>query len=195
MLSAVSLIFLRLFLRLLFGLILLSVGVSKLAHPGHFRQAIRDYQLIPLLDRKLVLSTILAYGFPIAELAAGLGLVSGLLLVPALLIAITLMCIFSTAMALNLMRGRTDLSCHCGGAIGDHRISWWLVGRNGLLLSGFLFLLLTPADPVTVATLLDDPSAISISMLKNIVLPVVLLVGTVCVVLVLFNAARAAFRP
>jgi len=186
---------LHFFVRLLLGLLLLSVGASKLARPGQFRRSIQDYQLIsPALDSRLALSTLLAYGFPVAEIVAGLGLISGLLLVPALVLAIILMLIFSTAMAINLARGRTDLSCHCGGAIGDHRISWWLIGRNGFMILGFLFLLFTPADLFTVATLARSPSAVSATLWMNAALPVALLVGMILVALVLFNAARTLFR-
>lgn len=185
----------RLFLRLLLGLILLSVGASKLARPSNFQRGIQDYQFLsPALDSRLALSTILAYGLPIAEILVGVGLISGLLLFPALVVAIILMLIFSVAMAINLVRGRTDLSCHCGGTIGDHRISWWLIGRNGLMILGFLFLLLTPTDTFTVDTLLRNSSSVSATLWMNTVLPVALLVGMVLVVLVLFNATRAWLR-
>jgi uncharacterized membrane protein YphA (DoxX/SURF4 family) len=74
----------RLFLRLLLGLILLSVGVSKMARPGYFRQGIQDYQLIPPpLESRLAISTILAYSLPSVEILAGLGLITGFLLIPA----------------------------------------------------------------------------------------------------------------
>lgn len=61
-----SLIALHFFVRLLLGLLLCSVGVSKLAHPIHFRRGIQDYQLIPsTFDSRLTLSTLLAYGLPL----------------------------------------------------------------------------------------------------------------------------------
>jgi len=133
------LVALHFFVRLLLGLLLLSVGVSKQAHPAHFRRSIQDYRLIsPALDSRLSLSTLLAYGFPVAEIVVGLALISGFFLLPAAILAIFLMVIFSVAMGMNLVRDRADLSCHCGGAIGDHRLSWWLVGRNGVMILGFL---------------------------------------------------------
>lgn len=36
----------RLFLRLLPGILLLSVGGSKLAHPRQFQQGLQDYQVV-----------------------------------------------------------------------------------------------------------------------------------------------------
>jgi len=193
--ASLAVISIRLFMRLLLGLILLSVGASKLARPSNFRRGIQDYQIVPpVLEAKLALSTLLTYGLPVAEILVSMGLISGLLLLPALVVAIILMLAFSAAIAINLARGRTDLSCHCGGAIGDHLISWWLIGRNGLMMLGFLFLLFTPTDLFTVGTLLRSPSALSATLWMSTVLPMVLLAGMVLVVLVLFNAARTLLR-
>lgn len=195
MMLPIALIALRLFLRLLLGLLLFSVGISKLARPGDFQRGIQDYQIFSSAqESKLAISTILAYCLPVAEILTGLGLITGLLLNPAILLGIVLLIVFSAAMTINLVRGRTDLSCHCGGVIGDHPISWWLVGRNGALIVGFLVLLFTPSDMFTVAMLVRSPSAVSALVWMNIVLPIVLLVGMVLVVLVLFNAARTLFR-
>jgi hypothetical protein len=80
----------------------------------------------------------LATGIPLAELLAGLGLISGFWLVPAIVLAMALFVVFCIAITINLVRGRRDLSCHCGGVIGNHLISWWLVGRNGLLIIGLV---------------------------------------------------------
>jgi uncharacterized membrane protein YphA (DoxX/SURF4 family) len=80
----------RLFLRLFLGMIMLSTGVSKLAHPDRFRQGIQEYQLIPsMLESKVRLSRILSVGIPVLELGAGLGLITGLWLVFTALITIT----------------------------------------------------------------------------------------------------------
>lgn len=190
-----SVIALHFFVRLLLGLLLCSVGVSKLAHPAHFRRGIQDYHLIPsVLDSRMALSTLVVYSLPVAEIVAGLGLISGFFLIPATALATLLMIVFSLAMGINLARGRTDLSCHCAGALGDHRISWWLLGRNGMLIIGLLFLFVTPADMFTVATLARSPSTFSATLWTNAALPLVLLVGMVLVVLMLLNAARTAFR-
>jgi len=191
----IVLIALRLFLRLLLGLLLVSVGIGKLIHPDRFRRGILDYKiLLPALEARFRISTILSFSIPVGELLAGLGLLSGFLLVPAIILTVVLFVTFSWAMILNLRRGRRDLACHCGGIIGNHIISWWLVGRNGLMMLGLLFLLVTPFDTLTVGTLLRSPSAVSATLWTNAVLPVALLVGVVLVVLALFNSARALFR-
>lgn len=192
----VAILSLRLSVRLLLGLVLLSVGVSKLAHPRRFRRGIQDSQVIPpALESKLALSAVGSFCIPIAELLAGLGLVSGLLLVPAAVLALCLFALFGGALLVNLLRGRSDLSCHCGGALGDHRISWWLVGRNGLFMAGLLALLSMPADSLTIDTFVRRPSALSAIVCVNFVLPIALLVVGVLAALVLFKVARVVLRP
>lgn len=184
----------RLFLRLLFGLILLSAGTGKLAHPRQFLQSIQDYHLLPAkLELRLSVSIILSFVIPIAELFSGLGLFSGFWLFPSVVLAIGLFAIFSGAIAINLLRGRHDLSCHCGGVIGDHLISWWLVGRNGLLMVCLLVLLITPPDLFTVASFVRSPSLLNASFVSTIV-PVAILVGVVVAVIALCNAARVLWR-
>ncbi len=186
----VALITLRLFLRLLLGVLLLSMGLSKLAHPRRFQQGIQDYQLIPsFLESRLALSAILSLSIPVAELLASLGLFSGLLFTPALVLALFLLAVFSGAIFINLVRGRQDLSCHCGEMFGDHQISWLLLGRNGFLISALLVLLVTPLDNFTFALLLYHPSA-----WLNMIIPLALLVISVLVMLVLIMRARAILR-
>ena len=114
----------RLFLRLLYALIFLSAGVSKLARPQQFRQGIQDYRLIPsYLEVRLLASHILSFTVPVAELLVGICLISGFEVFPSILVATGLLAIFSSAIAMNLLRGRQDLSCHCGGVVGEHSIS------------------------------------------------------------------------
>jgi hypothetical protein len=44
--------------------------------------------------------------------------------------------VVTTAVAINLLRGRTEIDCGCGslgGHVGDQTLSWGLVARNALL--------------------------------------------------------------
>ncbi len=191
---SVAFISARLFVRLLLGVLLLSVGVSKLAHPRQFQRGIQDYHIVPgLLEKKLALTALLSFGIPLAELLAGLGLISGFWLVPAIVLALALFVVFSSAITINLARGRRDLSCHCGGVVGNHLISWWLVGRNGMLIIGLVLLLVTPPDTFTVASFVRSPSLLNSSFISTIV-PVAVLVGAVIAIIVLCNAARVLWR-
>jgi uncharacterized membrane protein YphA (DoxX/SURF4 family) len=192
---SIAIVAIRLFLRLLLGLILLSTGISKLTHPAHFRRAIQDYRVLPpAFDAKFALSRILATSIPIAEVVTGLGLVSGLLLLPLLLLTILLFLVFCGALMINLARGRYDLSCHCAGLLGNHRISWWLIVRNGACIAGLLVLIFTPADTITVPMLLHHPSLLSTTIWLNVLFPVALLVGVILVMLLLYNAARLVWN-
>ncbi|HJT58786.1 MAG TPA: MauE/DoxX family redox-associated membrane protein [Ktedonobacteraceae bacterium] len=184
----------RLFIRLLLGLILLSASVSKLVHRSRFESGIQEYQILPdFLESKLALSTVLSFCIPLAELVAAIGLISGLLLLPASILALGMFLIFSGAIVINLVRGRFDLSCHCAGTLGDHHISWWLVRRNGVFVAGLLVLLMTPSDVFTIETFVRNPSLLNGSLL-SIVLPVVLVVGMFLFAVVLINAARPFWR-
>ena len=50
------------------------------------------------------------------------------------------------AVIVNLLRGRTDLDCGCGGAGGDQRLSWGLVLRNALLAAALAFAAARPGE-------------------------------------------------
>ncbi len=186
----VDLITIRLFLRIFLGVILLSTAISKLAHPRLFHQGIQEYRIIPLfLEKKLSFSLLLSFCIPGAEIIAGLGLISGFLLTFSVVLAAALLFIFSTAMALNLVQGRNDLSCHCEGALGNHKISWWLVERNLILMVMVSVLLLTTPDQLTLVNFLHEPKLLHETFLPTIV-PVALVVGVVLILLWLFNYAH-----
>lgn len=191
---SMSIVYLRLFLRLLLGLILFTSGSSKLSHYHRFQSVIQDYEVIPRnLEAWLRLSKLLTVSIPLMEVIAGLGLVSGWLLLPSVVIASALLLIFCSVMIINLLRGRTDLSCHCGGVVSDHIISWWLIGRNVLFLVGLFVLLVTPPDIYTIVSFVRNPSLLS-SAFMSIIVPVTVLVGVVLAALMLFNTARAMWR-
>ncbi len=107
----VAFVSVRLFVRLVFGVLLLSVGVSKLAHPRQFQQGMQDYHIMPsMLEKKLALTAPLSFGIPLAELLAGLGLISGFWLAAAIVLAMALFVVFSVAIVINLARGRRATS-------------------------------------------------------------------------------------
>lgn len=195
MTPAIIFVAVRLFLRLLLGFILVSTAVSKSTHLQQFRQGIIDYQVIPYrLERRIAFSALLAVCIPFAELIAGFSFLTGLLLVLTLVLAIALFILFSYAIVYNLLKGRTDLSCHCGGTLGNHRISWWLVGRNVLFIVCTLFLLIPSADPFTLSQVVRGSSTLDVRLWVSVALPVGLLVVGVLLVGVLVNAARDVLR-
>ena len=177
----------QLFIRFLLGLILLSTSLSKLFRLSRFRRTILEYQILPLsfASHKIFLMVV-SLVIPIAELLVAFGLVSGLFLRYSIGIACGLLLLFSLAIAVNLIRGRSDLSCHCDGVFSSHRISWWLVGRNCLMIAALLFLYFTPAPPFTLDALFDSPSSYS-PVFLNTVLPIALLAFGAVILLYLAN--------
>lgn len=130
-----------LFIRFSLGIILLGSGVGKFRHPEQFQQAIEDYEIIPNAFDTWLPRT-LSFGIPLLECVAGLGLLSGFFLVPAVILSLGLVAVFSGSILVNLTQDRTDLSCACGGVLGNHSISWWLVARNIVFIAGLCILLL-----------------------------------------------------
>ncbi len=105
--------------------ILLTGAIAKLRDPQAFRALVADYRLLPE-----VLSAPVAALIMVAEAAAGVGL-----LVPAArpwaqIGALVLLGAVTSGVVVNLWRGRSELSCGCGGVSGDQSLSWALVARN-----------------------------------------------------------------
>ena len=114
--------------RTLIALVLLIAGILKLGKPNEFVEAVRNYELLP--------KSIAAFAgrlLPVIELLAGIGLLSGILVLWSALTAVGLFVLFGLAVAINLLRGRRDISCGCFGRRQDERLSWGLVARNALL--------------------------------------------------------------
>ncbi|WP_289141256.1 MauE/DoxX family redox-associated membrane protein [uncultured Brevibacillus sp.] len=70
----------------------------------------------------------------VIEHLAGMLLFFGLLQQIGAVLGGLLLILYSVAIAINLLRGRRDISCGCGGVAGNHPISWLLVLRNLLLM-------------------------------------------------------------
>ncbi len=111
------------------ALILLHGAWAKLADNATFRATVELYEVLPA-----ALVGPFARLFPLAEVVAAVALLARIegigLLLPAAVIVLSSLGIF-----INLLRGRTDLECGCGGD-SHPRLSWALLARNGLLLAG-----------------------------------------------------------
>ena len=187
--------FARLFIRFIVGILLLSVALSKLLHRHDFRSAIQDYRLIPAtLEKSLNLSELLSSTVPTLELLLGIALISGILLTPALLLSLLLFGVYTIALIINLRRGRSELSCGCGGILGNHRISWWMVGRNILLLAGLLLLLITPSVPFQIDLLSGTGFHAQPVDWLSAALPAAICVTLFLAAIALLNAARVLWE-
>lgn len=117
----------------LLGIVFFLSGTEKLAKQEEHRRLLFNYHILSMKQIKLFLPVLASF-----EIVIGLLLFSLQLSNVAIAGAMGLMVIFTVAITINLLRGRKDISCGCGGVMGNHKISWWLVVRNGCVSLGFL---------------------------------------------------------
>lgn len=113
------------------SVIFLTGAWQKLRDLALFQANIDNYRLLP--DGLAWPAAIL---LPLWELAAGALLLFDATRMVGAVLAIGLLAIVTTAVAINLLRGRTEIDCGCGnlgGHVGDQTLSWGLVARNALL--------------------------------------------------------------
>ncbi len=110
---------------------LLLVGAwQKLRDQMAFRTALEAYDIVPANS----LSALFAWLLPCAEALAAVALVIDGTRTYGVMLAALLLCVVTAAVIINLLRGRTDLGCGCGGIEDEQTLSWALVARNGVLL-------------------------------------------------------------
>lgn len=115
-------------LRVVLGGLLLLAGLTKLAGRAAFRDAIRQYEILPA-----TLEGPFAAIVPWAELVLGAMLLLGLGTTVAAALAVPLLGSFLIAIAVNMARGR-DFDCHCFGSAQSDRIGWPVLIRSTLLV-------------------------------------------------------------
>ncbi|WP_278043194.1 MauE/DoxX family redox-associated membrane protein [Paenibacillus elgii] len=116
--------------RIFLAIVFISSGASSLRYWHVHIGIIKDYRILPepwvrcfaILDHTLKWLT-------------GISLLLGIYSSLAALIGSGLLLMYSIALAINLLRGRKELSCGCGGLAGNHSISWMLVWRNLFLMA------------------------------------------------------------
>ena len=112
--------------------LLLSAAWQKFASQAAFVAALGNYRVLPPWLVRPVAAIL-----PVVEAALALGWLVG----PGFLVSAAtaaLLLVYAAAMAANLLRGRRQIDCGCGGSGstgGDQPLSWWLVTRNVVLAS------------------------------------------------------------
>jgi hypothetical protein len=122
------------------GLVFVQAAIAKLRHRDLFPGVLANYRLLPE-----TLIAPIAMFLPVAELLIGLALLAGGQRF-AVLPAAVLLCAFAAAMAINIVRGRSQIDCGCGRSQLRQPLSWLLVARNIALVAVMLPRLL-PAPP------------------------------------------------
>ena len=119
---------------LILSYVFVMAGLHKCRAPAEFATTLANYKILPeSLTRQGV------YLVPVAEIMTGVAL-----LIPATarltaFSAGALLCIYIGAIGINLLRGRRNIDCGCGGPAQKQTISEWMIVRNGLLL-GLVFI-------------------------------------------------------
>jgi uncharacterized membrane protein YphA (DoxX/SURF4 family) len=116
--------------RTLVGLLLVISGISKLIDLASFVKVVQSFRLLPIS-----LTSAVAHAIPWVECLTG-GLLLAAVLLPrsaarsSAMSAVGLFLVFGGAVAINLMKGRRDISCGCFGSHVGGSLSWFLATRN-----------------------------------------------------------------
>jgi uncharacterized membrane protein len=132
----------------LFALLFVTAAVQKLRALGHFAEVFAAYRLLP--DALARLSVLV----PLLEALVAIGLLVRTTRVAAACAGSALLVVYAAAIAINLRRGRRELSCGCGGPDERRPIAAWMVMRN-LLLAAVLPVVMLPWLPRPLAAM--DP--------------------------------------
>jgi hypothetical protein len=133
-----------------FALLFASAALHKVRDLAVFAEVLRAYRVLP---QRLVVPWVL----PLLEAGIAAGLLVPASRAAAALGGALLLVLYALAMALNLHRGRRDLSCGCGSFAERRPIAPWMVGRNALLAAALVAVglpwtarVLEPVDLMTV---------------------------------------------
>jgi len=128
-------------LRWLLASVFLIAIVHKLKDPAEFRVTLEDYQLLPsILLRPAFFALVSCEFVVICALLANLEFGG--------FAAAVLLSVYTLAIGINLVRGRTEIDCGCSGPAVRQTLSIWLVVRNIALVVLALITLVGSADRV-----------------------------------------------
>ena len=114
---------------LVLSCVFVTAGFHKCQAPAEFATTLRNYKILPeALIRQCV------YLLPVAEIMTGVALLIPAVARLAAVAAGALLIAYMLAIGVNLLRGRRNIDCGCGGPQQKQTISEWMIARNGLLL-------------------------------------------------------------
>lgn len=116
-------------LSLLLSYVVVDAGLHKLRSPRYYARIIDDYDVLPGASGRIAV-----WFVAVLELGCGVAV-----LVPAMhaagLVGVgLLLTLYLLAMALNILRGRTEIDCGCHGPAHRQTLSAWLLVRNLVLV-------------------------------------------------------------
>ncbi|CDY75438.1 Methylamine utilization protein MauE [Caballeronia glathei] len=115
------------------AIVVLLGAAAKLREPAKFSDTLAAYHLLPPFAL-----TPVAYAIPALEALGAVGLLFPATRLAAACVVIALFAVFGTALAINVVRGNTDIDCGCAGFTASTReapkkIGWWHVARVAVL--------------------------------------------------------------
>ncbi|MEJ8547681.1 MauE/DoxX family redox-associated membrane protein [Brevibacillus borstelensis] len=133
---------LTLYLRFLLGTVFFTAGAAKLTKMDSHAAVVKGYRILP---SRLIVPFV--WFETVAECLVGALLFSGHYLSVSALFAACLLILYSIGIAVNVLRGRTEIDCGCGGIIGNHRLSMGLVIRNLVFIAACAWLFVSASLP------------------------------------------------
>ena len=114
---------------LVLSCVFVTSGFHKCQAPAEFAATLSNYKIMPeALIRQCV------YLLPVVEIMTGAALLIPAVAWLAALAAGALLTAYMLAIGVNLLRGRRNIDCGCGGPQQKQTINEWMIARNGLLL-------------------------------------------------------------
>jgi len=116
-----------------FGLLFLLAAVHKFSAAQQFRVILEEYRVMPR-----GLAGPLARVVPLLEVALSVGWFSGARPELIAVSSAALLVVYTSAIGINLIRGRIHIGCGCGvagSADGDQQLSSGLILRNTILIA------------------------------------------------------------
>lgn len=114
-------------------------GVAKLRNRRDHARALDAYALLPAGAGRWLVPAL-----GVAECAAAAAIWPRGTRVAAAVLMLALLVLYSAAIAINLVRGRRDIECGCGGAATHVPLSGWLLARNAALMAAALAVCAAP---------------------------------------------------
>ena len=127
---------LQMVVSLFLALVLLGAAWHKLSDIEQFEQALVAYQLLP--ERIRFLPALLARLLPCLEALSAFALIYQPVRSFGIALTVLMLLIYAAAMSINLLRGRSQISCGCGAE--SQLLSWPLVARNIVLVGAALLI-------------------------------------------------------
>jgi uncharacterized membrane protein YphA (DoxX/SURF4 family) len=142
-------ILLKYILTLMPAYIFFFSSITKVNDYSKHLEVVKSYNILPHSLIKFVTTTMI-----IVELFASVIVIIDIATFYGIICLIFLTLIYTLAIQINLLRGRRDLSCGCGGVLGDHKLSYKLVIRNSAILGLLLLSLTFSGDRLSLITYL-----------------------------------------